>query len=193
MAFAGVEQTRSLYRKRRGRTLSLLLLRRCDAAVVNVRSARHEDADTVAALLDEATVWVNELGFSQWPLPFPRDELAAAIDRGEVYVVEAEDGDAVATVTMLGDDPTYWGDRPPDAYYVHKLAVRRDQAGRGIGAAVVEWANAEAAEAGREFLRLDCLGDNPGIRDYYEGLGFEHRGDLVLGGRNMSLYERSVR
>ncbi|MDX6388727.1 MAG: hypothetical protein QOK34_204 [Gaiellaceae bacterium] len=160
---------------------------------MNVRCARHEDADTVAALLDEATVWVNELGFSQWPLPFPRDELAAAIDRGEVYVVEAEDGDTVATVTMLDDDPMYWGDRPPDAFYVHKLAVRRDQAGRGIGAAVVEWANAEAAEAGREFLRLDCLGDNPGIRDYYEGLGFEHRGDLVLGRRNMSLYERSVR
>ena len=62
---------------------------------------------------------------------------------------------------------------------MHKLAVRRDRAGRGIGAAVVEWANAEAAEAGREFLRLDCLCDNPRIRDYYEDLGFEHRGDLV--------------
>ena len=88
-------------------------------------------------------------------------------------LVEAEDGEAVATVSMLLDDPEYWGVRPPDAVYVHKLAVRRDRAGRGIGAAIVEWANAEAAEAGREFLRLDCYGDNPGIRDYYEGLGFE--------------------
>ena len=147
----------------------------------------------VAGLLDEATVWVNDLGFSQWPLPFPRDQLAGAIDRGEVYVVESEDGEAVATVSMLSNDPVYWGDQPPDAFYVHKLAVRRDQAGRGIGAAVVEWANAEAAEAGREFLRLDCLGDNPGIRDYYEDLGFEHRGDVVLDGRTISLYERSVR
>jgi GNAT superfamily N-acetyltransferase len=160
---------------------------------VNVRRADHEDADTVAGLLDEATVWVNELGFSQWPLPFPRDELAGAIDRGEVYVVEAEDGEAVGTVTILLDDPIYWPDSPPDALYVHKFAVRRDRAGRGIGAAIVEWANAEAAEAGRDFLRLDCLGDNAGIRDYYEGLGFEHCGDLVLDGLNMSLYERPVR
>jgi GNAT superfamily N-acetyltransferase len=160
---------------------------------VNVRRAHHEDAVTVAALLDEATVWVTDLGFSQWPLPFPREQLAAAIDRGEVYVVEAEDGEAVATVSMLLDDPEYWGVRPPDAVYVHKLAVRRDRAGRGIGAAIVEWANAEAAEAGREFLRLDCLGDNPHIRDYYEDLGFQHRGDLVLDGRKMSLYERPVR
>ena len=160
---------------------------------MNVRRAHQEDAVTVAELLDEATVWVNDLGFSQWPLPFPREQLAAAIDRGEVYVVESEDGDAVATVSMLLDDPMYWGDRPPDAFYVHKLAVRRDQAGRGIGAAIVEWANAEAAEAGRAFLRLDCLGENPGIRDYYEDLGFQHRGDLVLDGRKMSLYERPVR
>ena len=160
---------------------------------MNVRRAQQEDALTVAGLLDEATVWVNDLGFSQWPLPFPRDQLAAAIGRGEVYVVESEDGEGVATVSMLPDDPEYWGDQPPDAFYVHKLAVRRDQAGRGIGAAIVEWANAEAAEAGREFLRLDCLADNPGIRDYYEDLGFEHRGDLVLDGQKMSLYERPVR
>jgi GNAT superfamily N-acetyltransferase len=160
---------------------------------VNVRRAHHEDADTVAGLLDEATVWVNELGFSQWPLPFPRDELAGAIDRGEVYIVEAEDGESVGTVTILLDDPVYWPGSPPDALYVHKFAVRRDRAGRGIGAAVVEWANAEAAEAGRDFLRLDCLGDNAGIRDYYEQLGFEHCGDLVLDGINMSLYERPVR
>lgn len=160
---------------------------------MNVKRAGHEDADTVAELLDEATVWVGELGFEQWPLPFPRDELAEAIDRGEVYVVEGEDDEPVATLALLQDDPQYWGDRPQDALYLHKFAVRRDRAGRGVGAAVVEWANAEAAEAGREFLRLDCLCDNPRIRDYYEDLGFEHRGDLVLNGRNMSLYERPVR
>jgi hypothetical protein len=91
---------------------------------VNVRRAHHEDAVTVAALLDEASAWVDDLGFSQWPMPFPREQIAAAIDRREVYVVEAEDGEAVATVSMLPDDP-YWGDRPPDAFYVHKLARPR--------------------------------------------------------------------
>jgi GNAT superfamily N-acetyltransferase len=160
---------------------------------MNVRQARWGDAETVAGLLDEATVWVNDLGYNQWPLPFPQDQLLAAIDRGEVYVVEAEDGETVGTVTILEEDPIYWPDQPSDALYVHKLAVRRDHAGRGVGAAIIEWANAEAAEAGRHFLRLDCQGDNPGIRDYYEGLGFDHRGDLEMTGQPMSLYERAVR
>jgi len=145
----------------------------------------------VAALLDEATAWVGERGYEQWPLPFPREQIAAAIDRGEVYVAEL-DGDAVATVTLLWDDPTYWGERPADAAYVHKLAVRRACAGQRIGTVIVEWADATAAASGRRFLRLDCLRDNPGIRTYYERLGFEHRGDLVVGGRDMSIYERPV-
>ena len=145
----------------------------------------------VAALLDEATAWVGERGYEQWPLPFPHRELAAAIDRGEVYLAEL-DGDVVATVTLLWDDPTYWGERSADAAYVHKLAVRRACAGQRIGSAIVEWADATAAAAGREFLRLDCLRDNPGIRAYYEELGFEHRADLVVGARNMSIYERPV-
>ena len=146
----------------------------------------------MAALLDEATAWVGERGYEQWPLPFPHQELAAAIDRGEVYLAEL-DGDAVATVTLLWDDPTYWGERPADAAYVHKLAVRRACAGQRIGTAIVEWADATAAAGGRQFLRLDCLRDNPGIRTYYENLGFEHRGDLVVNGREMSIYERPVR
>ena len=145
----------------------------------------------VAALLDEATVWVGQRGYEQWPLPFPRDEVAAAIERGEVYVAEL-DGDAVATMTLLWDDPMYWGERPPEAAYVHKLAVSRACAGQRIGQALVEWADKTAAGEGRSFLRLDCLRDNPGIRAYYERLGFEHRGDLVVRGRDMSIYERPV-
>jgi GNAT superfamily N-acetyltransferase len=161
---------------------------------VKVRAAAPADAELVAGLIDDATLWVQELGFAQWPFPFPRANVAAAIERNEVYVAEVDD-EPVATVTILSDDPVYWGERPPDALYVHKLAVRRDRAGRGIGAALVEWADARACAAGRSFLRLDCLRIDPGIRAYYERLGFEHRGDFDDHDRGLliSLYERPVR
>jgi ribosomal protein S18 acetylase RimI-like enzyme len=158
---------------------------------VNIRRCQAADAAAVATLLDEATVWVGQRGYEQWPLPFPREEIAAGIERGQVYVAEL-DGDVAATVTLLWDDPTYWGERPADAAYVHKLAVSRACAGQRVGQAIVEWADKTAAAAGREFLRLDCLHDNAGIRAYYERLGFEHRGDLVVDGRDMSIYERRV-
>ena len=158
---------------------------------MNIRRCQATDVAAVAALLDEATVWVGERGYGQWPLPFPRDEVAAAIERGEVYLAEL-DGDVAATVTLLWDDPLYWPDKPADAAYVHKLAVSRACQGQRIGEALVRWADRTAARAGRDYLRLDCLRDNPGIRAYYERLGFEHRGDLVVDGRDMSIYERHV-
>ena len=161
---------------------------------MNVRAAVPDDADLVGGLLDDATAWVQGLGFPQWPLPFPRNEVAAAIERNEVFVAEV-DGEPVATVTILDDDRAFWGERPPDALYVHKLAVRRDRSGRGIGAALVEWANERAREAGRSYIRLDCLRNDRGIRAYYERLGFEHRGDFDDSGRGLllALYERRVR
>jgi len=158
---------------------------------VNVRRARPEDAQTARAILDDATAYLAKLGFAEWPVPFPEDELAMRIERGELYVAEV-DGEIAATFTMLWDDPTFWGDRPPDAAYLHKFAVRRDFAGRGIGAALVEWAAGQAAAAGRGFLRLDCQRDDPGIRAYYERLGFEYRGDVDHPRFAAALYERPV-
>ena len=158
---------------------------------MNVRRCQTDDVSAVATLLDEATVWVGERGYEQWPLPFPRNEIEAAIERAEVYVAEL-DGDVVATVTLLWDDELHWGEQPPDAAYVHRLAVSRACAGRQIGREIVEWADLTAAANGRSFLRLDCMRANPGIRRYYEQLGFEHRRDEVVAGRDLSFYERRV-
>jgi GNAT superfamily N-acetyltransferase len=150
---------------------------------VNVRAAAPEEVELVARILNEAEVW---------PRPFPREELAFRIEREELFVVEV-DGEPAATFTLLWDDPSFWGERPPDAAYLHKLAVRPRYRGRGLGTRIVEWVDRHAAEAGRAYLRLDCLRDDPRIRGYYEELGFEHRGDVDHPRIRAALYERAIR
>jgi GNAT superfamily N-acetyltransferase len=150
---------------------------------VNVRAAGREDAGVVAEMLDEA---------GEWPQPFPRDELAERIERGELFVVDL-DGTPAATFTVLWDDVPFWGEQPPDAAYLHKLVVRPPFRGRGLGERIVEWVEQRAAEAGRVRLRLDCKRDNPGIRGYYERLGFEYQGDVDHPRFAAALYERPIR
>ena len=150
---------------------------------MNVRAAAPEDVELVGRILDEAETW---------PRPFPREELAERVDRDELFVVEA-DGEPAATFTLLLDDTSFWGERPPDAVYLHKLAVRPGFRGRGLGARIVEWVERRAAEAGRAYLRLDCLRDDPRIRGWYESLGFEHRGDVDHPRIRAALYERAIR
>ena len=150
---------------------------------MNVRAAGPEDVELVAGMLEES---------GEWRRPFPRDELAGRIERGELFVVDL-DGEPAATFTVLWDDVPFWGEQPPDAAYLHKLAVRPPFRGRGLGARIVEWVERRAAEAGRVHLRLDCRRDDPRIRGYYERLGFEHRGDVDHPRFAAALYERPIR
>jgi GNAT superfamily N-acetyltransferase len=158
----------------------------CDREARSARRSTGGGADSRRGDRVRAT-----LGFPQWPVPFPLDELELSVERGELYVAESE-GEIAATFTLLWDDPTFWGTQLPDAVYLHKLAVRRRFAGQGIGAALVDWVAEHAAAAGRRFVRLDCLRKDLAIRAYYERLGFEHRGDLVHPRFSASLYERPV-
>jgi ribosomal protein S18 acetylase RimI-like enzyme len=159
---------------------------------LDVRRAEADDLDEVVSILSEAARWLLDRGIRQWPDPFPRDRAAALLDRGNFYLVRV-DGEPAATFALLWSDPAFWGERPPDAGYVHAVAVRRAYAGRGLGEQLLDWAEAQAAVAGREYLRLDCMSDNATLRAYYERLGFEPRGEAVFDDFTATLFERRCR
>jgi GNAT superfamily N-acetyltransferase len=154
--------------------------------------ARPEDVDEIVDILSEAAHWLLGRGIVQWPDPFPRARVARLVERGAFHLARL-DGETVATLALLWSDPAFWGERPPDAGYVHALAVRRAWAGRGLGARLLEWAEAEVAGAGRRYLRLDCLAANGDLRRYYERQGFEPRGQVDVDDLTASLYERRCR
>jgi ribosomal protein S18 acetylase RimI-like enzyme len=159
---------------------------------LGVVRATADDVDEGLDVLAEAAAWLRERGIEQWPRRFPRGQIQESVARGETYV--ARYGDVTAgTLALQWDDAFFWGERPPDAGYVHRVAVRRAFAGAGLGARLIEWADREAAACGRRYLRLDCMAENQRLRKYYERLGFEHRSDVERGAWRASLYERPCR
>ena len=159
---------------------------------LDVGAARPSELGTVLAILDEAGCWLQGRGIQQWrPGSFPTGEIEERIRRGEVYLAWA-DGEPAATLTIQWEDPAFWGDVPRDAAYVHRLAVRRARAGRGLGHALLAWAEGTARAAGMRYLRLDCAAENAQLRAYYEAAGFERRGELAGSGWATTLYEKSL-
>jgi ribosomal protein S18 acetylase RimI-like enzyme len=159
---------------------------------LDVRRAEPEELETVVGILSECARWLVARGIRQWPDPFPAGRVAELLEDGSFYLARL-DGEDVATFALLWSDPTFWGERPPDAGYVHAVAVRRDYAGRGVGRRVIDWAGEQAAAAGRQYLRLDCLSDNAALRAYYEGLGFASRGEVEIDDFKATLFERPCR
>jgi ribosomal protein S18 acetylase RimI-like enzyme len=157
---------------------------------VNVTRARSEELGEVVAVLSQAAAWLRSLGVEQWPQPYPAEWVAASLERGETYLAR-ENGAVVGTITLRWADQAFWGEQPPVAGYVHGLAVGREFAGRGPD--LLEWAEEQVRDAGRDLLRLDCRADNARLRAYYERQGFEHRGDATVDDFRTSLYERRCR
>src|SRR5207249_4921570 len=99
----------------------------------------------------------------------------------------------IATFAMQWADEATWGERGADgqAGYIHGMAVSRIAAGKGIGAALIQFAQNFSAERRKHFLRLDCMDDNPSLCAYYEKLGFKRAGVKQGTGWSAALYEKT--
>lgn len=120
-----------------------------------IRQAKHQDIPVVVAILTDAARNLANRGIEQWPVPFPKVAVAASVERSKTYLAFMG-AMAPATLSLSWDDPAFWSGQPPDAGYVHRLAVARVEAGRGLGAELLDWAGEKVAKAGRQLLRLDC-------------------------------------
>ncbi len=158
-----------------------------DALVL--RPAGPEDTETVRSLLGEVSAWLLDMGLRQWPARFEDEWFVPALEAGHTWLAH-RDQEVVATITLQWDDELVWGSRPPDAGYVHRLAVRRGAAGAGVD--LLRWAGLRTLLARRKFLRLDCWSENARLRSYYEANGFEYRGDTVEWDWTVSRYEKRL-
>lgn len=78
------------------------------------------------------------------------------------------------------------------AYYIHKLAIRRKYAGRGLGRSILSSITALAASHTVAVIRLNCVTANQHLQSYYIDCGFRLIGSSLDEGTEVSLFEKSV-
>lgn len=160
---------------------------------LQIRPAKPGDIDNVLGILNRATSWLldNKLPTPWIPGKFSRPTFQEQILKCEVYLATANTV-PVGTFVLQWSDPTFWGERPPDAGYLHKFAVEPEHYGNGIGQTMLRWAMERTRQAGKKYLRLNCVAEDRGIRDYYEKAGFEYCGDIIGPVCLASLYELAL-
>jgi ribosomal protein S18 acetylase RimI-like enzyme len=148
-----------------------------------IRRAVTEDIPAILDLIGSAAQWLQKYkNTDQWARPWPTEwerdaRITRNVNRGSTWMVE-ENGDLAATITYRNKgNPKLWTadelDEP--AVYVSRLIVSRSQAGRGLGAALINWAGLRGKEQwGAESIRVDVWTTNLALHEYYKGNGFEH-------------------
>ncbi|RBQ18805.1 GNAT family N-acetyltransferase [Spongiactinospora rosea] len=165
---------------------------------MEIRHGGLGDVPAVLAMFDGAVAWLAGQGRTgQWGTePFSRQ--AARVETVSrwasgggmrIAVLEGRPAGCMALGAALGYVPPV---AEPELY-VQGLVTGRRFAGRGVGAALLEHAVAEAARAGIGLVRVDCYaGDDGRLVRYYEGRGFTRAGAFTVGAWPGQVLQRRV-
>jgi GNAT superfamily N-acetyltransferase len=140
------------------------------------------DLAAVSGLVREAAEWLRtNKNTDQWAKPWPdrirrRERMLNDLLKGKTWLVW--DGETVAaTITVDTDEPVDLTEQPvwpeherhQSALYVRRIVVARGYAGRGLGAALLDWA-ADVAKRDHKaaLIRIDVWTTNLELHAYYE-------------------------
>jgi hypothetical protein len=91
------------------------------------------------------------------------------------------DGKIACVWATTFSDEQIWEERNSDAaVYIHRIATNPDFRGNNFVAIIVEWAKEYAKSKTKDFVRLDTLGNNVRLINYYKNAGFSFLGMFDL-------------
>jgi ribosomal protein S18 acetylase RimI-like enzyme len=131
------------------------------AAPDRIRPACPEEADALRALVRAAYArWVPLIGREPAPM---NDDYAARIAAGEAFLLRSEAGELLGAIML---------EEARDALLVDNVALAPAAQGRGLGRALMAFAEAEAHRRGRGTLRLYTNATMQANLRLYERLGY---------------------
>ncbi len=145
--------------------------------------ATERDHDVIINLIDAAAKWLKTQNTDQWAQPWPSVEdrshrILRDLRLGKTWI--AWDGsEPAATITADSEGSPIWPEEMlrDRAVYVCRLVVSRRHAGRGLGAALLNWAGLRATRRyGARWVRVDVWTTNKALHAYYTRQGFEFCG-----------------
>lgn len=114
-----------------------------------------------------------------WP-QFERKLVETEITENRQWKLIIDNAIACNWATTFSDEQI-WEERNADAaIYIHRIATNPDYRGKNFVSIIVEWAIEYAKTMNKDFVRLDTLGNNTRLIEYYTNAGFNFLGMFDL-------------
>ena len=142
---------------------------------MEIHNSTPNDIDEIFRLYKMATDFQKTKYIIHWP-EFDRNLVETEIAENRQWKIIIDNRTACVWATTF-DDPQIWGQLNADpAVYIHRIATNPDFRGNNLVAAIVSWAKQYALQHNKKHVRLDTVGDNPGLIAYYTKCGFDFLG-----------------
>ena len=151
------------------------------------------DWGTASEILMDVVKGLNERGEPLWTEKQVSVEGLKSSYRIEQSFIAHHKNRPVGCMFLLESDPEFWPEIDDlSSLFLHKLAVLGEFHGKGVGNKMLEWASGYANRQGKSWLRLDCVGSRPKLRQIYEAFGFRQVDRKPLGEFDSARYEIRV-
>ena len=133
------------------------------------------DLETIQNLYQNARSYQILKNAVVWPF-FENKIILNAIDQGNQFKIVINKQIA-CVFTFTFEDPQIWGNLDQnDAIYIHKIATNSSFRGLHLVHSIIEFSKNRAVLNNKNFLRMDTVGQNQGLIDYYVACGFKFKG-----------------
>jgi len=142
---------------------------------MEVRSCLPGDVDEILSLFEAARNLQTQKKSVVWP-SFEKSFLAREIQEQRQWKIVS--GNVMAcNWAITFNDKEIWGVKDKnDSIYIHRICNHPTWRGNRYIDAIVAWSRHYANQKGKQFVRLDTLGNNAKLIQHYTSAGFEFLG-----------------
>ncbi|MDV7695767.1 GNAT family N-acetyltransferase [Chryseobacterium soli] len=142
---------------------------------MKIQNSTRNDIEEIFRLYKIATDFQKTKFIVHWP-EFERSLVETEIAENRQWKIVIN-GQIACVWAITFSDPKIWEERNNDpAVYIHRIATNPDFRGQNLVQKIVEWSRQYALANHKKFIRLDTVGDNPGLISYYTKCGFDFLG-----------------
>jgi GNAT superfamily N-acetyltransferase len=146
---------------------------------VDIKNCSLNDVNTILTLYDAAIKLQTQKNTVVWP-KFERSFIEKEIENKRQWKIMI-DNEIACNWSITFEDKDIWGEKDSNnSIYIHRLAANPAFRGNRFIDVIVPWAKAYALSKGRRYVRLDTLGNNTRLIEYYTSAGFDFLGIFKL-------------
>lgn len=140
-----------------------------------IQNSSVNDIDIIKQLYDTARAFQKLKHAVRWP-EFDTALIETEILEERQWKIIIDDQIACIWATTF-NDPQIWEERNNDpSIYIHRIATNPYFRGKNLVEEIVKWGRIYAKENNKKFIRLDTVGENMGLINYYQKCGFNFLG-----------------
>jgi ribosomal protein S18 acetylase RimI-like enzyme len=146
---------------------------------MEIKNCLMNDANEILLLYEAARDLQTQRKMVVWPF-FEKSFIEREIQEGTHWKIVFENLIA-CNWTITFEDREIWRQKDKNnAIYIHRICTNPALRGNRHIDLIVKWAKKYAMQMGKQFVRLDTLGNNTKLIDHYTSAGFEFLGMFEL-------------